>query len=106
MPTLKSLIKKKNIRLEQVPSALLTEVERLQKIMFSDLISILDDIDKQGGFLVASADNLKKLAALTDDIKSDLFGSDYADVVEAFVNEYDVQKSINDEILKTEFEIK
>lgn len=104
MPSLKSLIKQKNIRLEQVPSALLSEVEKLQKKMFSDLIAILDDIDKQGGFLVASADNLKKLASLTEDIKSDLFGSDYADVVEAFVNEYDVQKTLNDEILKKEFE--
>lgn len=104
MPTIKSLIKQKNIRLEEVPSALLTEMERLQKKMFTDLISILDTIEKQGGFLVASAENLKKLASLTDEIKSELFGNEYSDIVEAFVNEFDVQKVLNDEILKKEFE--
>lgn len=101
--TVKALIKKKNIRLQQIPDAFLTEIEKIQKKIFTDLISILDAIDKQGGFIKASAANLKKLSSLTSNLKNELFGSDYVDIVSAFANEFEVQKTENEKILKKEF---
>lgn len=101
MATLKDLIKKKNIRLKEVPDALLTEVERVQKKIFADLISLLETIDKEGGFIKASKENLDKLTSL--DLKNELFGSDYVDIVSEFVKEYDVQRLANDKILEDQF---
>lgn len=101
--TLKDLIKQKNIRLQKIPDAFLTEIEKIQKKIFTDLISILESIDKQGGFIKASAPNIKKLSSLTSDLKNELFGSDYVDIVSSFANEFEVQKSVNDKVLGKEF---
>lgn len=101
--TLKQIIKEKTVRLKEVPDALLSEVQKIQKNIFTNLISILESIDKQGGFLVASADNIKKLSTLTEDLKDELFGSDYLDVVKEFVDEFDTQKKLIDLTGKKEF---
>lgn len=103
MATLKSLIKAKNIRLEKVPDALLSEVEKLQRKMFSDLLSILDSIDREGGFIKASAENIRNLSSIITDAKEELFGTDYVDIVSEFVREFDVQKLANDKIFEKEF---
>lgn len=103
MATLKSLIKAKNIRLEKVPEAFLSEVEKLQKKMFTDLISLLDSIDKEGGFIKASAGNIRKLSSIMTDAKEELFGTDYVEVATEFIKEFDLQKAANDNIFEKEF---
>jgi hypothetical protein len=101
--TTRELIKKKSIRLQEIPDAFLTKIDRIQKQIFTDLIAILESIDKQGGFLVASADNLKQLSTIFSTLKDELFSSDYVDIVASFGSEFDVQKLANEKILADEF---
>lgn len=103
MAGIKDLLKKKNLRLQEIPDAFLTEVEKVQKKVFNDLISILDSIDREGGFIKASADNIRKLSSLTSGLKDELFGSDYVDIVSSFTKEFAEQKIINDKIFDKSF---
>lgn len=103
MATLKELIKAKNIRLEKIPDAFLSEVEKLQRKMFADLLSILDTIDREGGFIKASAENIRKLSGIITEAKEELFGGDYVDISNEFIKEFDSQKLANDKIFTKEF---
>lgn len=101
--TLKQLIKQKALRLESVPATLLSEVEKLQKKIFTDLLIILEQIEKEGGFLKATADNIRKLSDITVTLKDQLFGEDYVNKVSDFIKEFDEQKKIADNLFEKEF---
>lgn len=103
--TLKELIKLKNQRLESIPDALLSVVERTQKQVFSELLSLLDKFDRTGGAITASTENLLLMSEIMDDLKKTLLDSDYTQAVKEFAKEFDVQKVFNDDYFKKAFDI-
>lgn len=102
--SLKDLIKKKNERLQSIPDALLSVVEKTQKQVFSHLAGLLDKLERTGGAITASNENLLVMAEIMDDLKNALLDSDYTQAVKEFAKEFDVQKKVNDEYLNKAFE--
>lgn len=102
--SLKDLIKKKNQRLQSIPDALLSVVEKTQKQIYSEIISLLDKLERTGGAITVSEQNLLIMSEIMDDLKKVLFESDYPDAVKDFAKEFDVQKKVNDDYFNKAFE--
>lgn len=101
--TLKQLLKQKNDRLQSIPEALLSVVERTQKKIFSQIVTLLDSLDRSGGKILSSSDNLLAATEIIDDLKKILLSSEYTIAVKEFAKEFDVQKKVNDDYFKEVF---
>jgi hypothetical protein len=101
--TLKQILKEKNDRLESVPEALLTVVERTQKKLFAKLVSFVDQLERDGAQLISSSDNFFKITAIIDQFKDAIFQSEYVDAVKSFAKEFDAQKKVNDKYFQKGF---
>lgn len=101
--TFKEYLEKKNARLKTVPDELLSRIERFQKKLYSRLIAIVDDLTREGGFLKADAQNLRKQISISSGLKDDLFGDEYLDIVNDYIKEFDAQSKINDLVIKKQF---
>lgn len=103
MATLSQIIKDKNDRLSQVPDEFLTQVEKVQKSIFTEFLTLAETIDRKGGFIVGDAKNINKIAVIIEDLRSVLAVSEYPDIVQKFVNEFGVQKILNDTYFEKAF---
>lgn len=92
---IKRIIDAKLDRLESVPNAFLSSMERIQKSKFDDIVQLLDMLDYSGGNLVVSEANLLRVEALVDEIKGVLTGSEFEKAVGQLMNEFDEQAVLN-----------
>lgn len=97
------LIKKKNERLLSVPNAFEDAVSKAQKELFNEIIALVDSLERDGGNIVISSDNLLKIEEIGIKIKQALNGSDYIEAVREFASEFDKQAEINIEYFKNTF---
>ena len=106
MPTLKEIIEDKLSRLESVPAALATEVEKYQIKLYSELLTELNvfDVDADGNFKVTSK-NFAKLETFSQKLKLTLTDPDsaYAQAVSKFIEEMSVQAAITNAYVAKEF---
>lgn len=94
---LKSLIVKKSKLLEAIPNKFLTDVERSQKVLFNELVVLMNKLKTTAdGNLVISAENYKIANQISEDLKSVLLDSPYKDAVKDFSDEFKTLKQIND----------
>lgn len=92
---IKRIVDAKLERLESVPNAFLTSMERIQRNKFNDIVSLLDMLDYQGGSLVVNEANLLRIEALVEEIKGVLTGSEFEKAVGTLMNEFDEQAVLN-----------
>lgn len=92
---IKRIVDAKLDRLESVPNAFLTAMERIQRSKLSDVVSLLDLLDYSGGNLVVSEANLLRVEALVEEIKDVLTGSEFEKAVGQLMNEFDEQAVLN-----------
>lgn len=92
---IKRIIDAKLDRLESVPNAFLSAMERIQKSKFDDIVQLLDLLDYSGGNLVVSEANLLRVEALVEEIKGVLTGSEFEKAVGQLMDEFNEQAVLN-----------
>lgn len=104
MPDLRDIIEKKVRRLETVPDKFLSGIERAEKSIYSDLLTLLDSIktDKAGN-IVRSKANLAKVEEVISQLKKVTYGKEYTQNLIEFAKQFNTQKDINDEYFNTAF---
>jgi hypothetical protein len=92
---IKALVSEKLNRLESVPNAFLSSMEKIQRTKFKDVVSLLDMLDYEGGSLVVSEANLLRVEALVDEIKGVLTGSEFEKALGGLMGEFEQQAVLN-----------
>lgn len=103
MPTFESLLKEKNARLEEVPLALQTTVQKQQKKIISQILKELSALETKDGLIVINNKNLKQIAKISDELKEIFLNEDYLKAVKEFAKEFDSQAKINQSLIKKGF---
>lgn len=103
MPTFKEYLERKSARLKSVPDELLSRIERFQTKLYSQLIGIVDDLSRSGGFIDADAENLRRQISISSGLKNELFGDEYLDIVNDYIKEFDAQATVSDLVIKKQF---
>lgn len=103
----KSLIKKKNKRLKEVPEEFLSSVEKYQKKLFINVLALLDNIKRgSDGRIIFSSEDLSNLAAIQSieqGIKSALLSGDYLKAVDSFAQEFNEQANLTNKYFRDIF---
>lgn len=92
---IKALVSEKLNRLESVPNAFLSSMEKIQRTKFKDVVSLLDMLDYEGGSLVVSESNLLRVEALVDEIKGVLTGAEFEKALGGLMGEFEQQAVLN-----------
>jgi len=103
MPTFEELLKDKNKRLEEIPMALQTAVQKQQKKVLEDVLGKLSQLDVKDGQIKINSKNIKAIADISEELKSALLNDEYLKAVKAFSKEFDVQATINNKLIKAGF---
>lgn len=101
--TLLELIDKKNARIESIPEAFQSSVEKLQRRIFNRITELIGNLDTKGGQIVMSEANLLRVQEINDQLKQILNGREYIAAVRKFTGEFDTQKAINDQYFRKAF---
>lgn len=97
---LNDLIEKRVERLDAVPEEFLSVVERQQVRMLSRLEELLRSMDMRGGVILMTPGNVDRLQAITNIlINEDLMSGEYGTALGKYLQEFDVQGALNDELL-------
>jgi len=97
--TLEQLIQSRIDRLESIPDAMLSVVEKENEKLFKQALKDLGALEVKDGQIVASAKNLAKINGIIDNLKQTLFGGEYAEAVKLFATEINKQALLNNAIL-------
>lgn len=100
MPSFEDLIKQKSKKLESVPLALQTVVEKQQKAIADEILLLLNDLETKAGQIVISKNNLELISRIDADLKKIFLNDEYLSSVKDFAKSFDSQALINDKILK------
>lgn len=103
MPKLKDIINEKLERLELIPDRLTGAVEKAQKQVLKEVLTMLDDFYYTNGKLDASVENLAKIEAITKKMQEVLFSGDYLKAVKEFASEFPKQAAITEQYFKAMF---
>ena len=98
-----SLLKDKEKRLEKIPLAMQSVLEKQQSKILKQIISELNTLTTVDGKIKIDAANLKKIAKISDDLKSIFLTKDYLNGVKEFAKEFNVQAALNNKIIKAGF---
>lgn len=101
--TLLQIIARKNQRIEDVPEAFQSSVEKLQRRIFNRIIDLIGELRTDGGLINMTESNLLRVQMINDELKQVLQGREYINAVKDFVSEFDTQKAINDEYFRRAF---
>lgn len=103
----KSLIKKKNKRLKEVPEEFLSSVEKYQKKLFINVLALLNNLKRDsGGRIIFSSEDLSNLTAIQSieqELKSVLLSSDYVRAVDSFAQEFNEQANLTNKYFQDIF---
>lgn len=103
MSTLLELIDRKNQRLEDIPEAFQSNVERLQKRIYNKITELIGQLETEKGQIVMSEANLLRVQQINDELKKVLHSTEYINAVRKFTGEFSKQKAINDDYFKKAF---
>lgn len=101
--TLLGILKEKNRRLITIPEQFLTRVDKAQKEVFTELIRLLSQLQRDGDKIIFSRANLLAADEINASLQEVLFGTDYLEAVKEFAGEFDKQKIINDKYFTKAF---
>lgn len=97
MPTLNELLEAKADRLDSVPDAFLTQVQKVEKQLLKDIEELLAqfDLDSDGNFIISEA-NVARAGELDVKLRQALDRSEYGEAVTEFAKQFNVQIGVND----------
>lgn len=88
-----SIIKEKQARLESVPDAFLTQVQKAEKKAFSELLKILGTLKTDADGILLPG-QLGKIEEIANVLKNSFFQGDYIKAVQEFAGEFYKQKEL------------
>ena len=97
---LKEIIQKRIDRLESVPDAYLSVIDKENERLFKEILSDLNALEIKDGKIIASKNNLAKVNLILEKLKISLFNGEYLDAVKKFAGEIQTQATLNNSILK------
>jgi hypothetical protein len=104
MATIEQLIRKKTDRLETVPDALLTKLQKLQKVIFPQVIELISALERdKEGFVLFSKKNVELSSEIRNQLRIVLLDSEYSNIVADFADEFTVQQGVTDALLAETF---
>jgi len=104
MPTLNELLQAKVDRLETVPDAFLTSMQKVEKELYQAVLEIISTLDiDANGFVEISTRNLDKVAMIDVRLREAMELSEYTEVVTEFAKEFNTQIVFNDEYFGAAF---
>ena len=98
-----SLLKEKSKRLEDIPLALQTTLEKEQSRVLKEVLKDLSTLDTKDGIIEINNNNLRKVTEISDKLKSILISEDYTKAVKEFASEFSAQATLNNKIIKAGF---
>lgn len=108
--TLREILEEKELRLENVPMAFADKTEEAQKEILKRLIRNLDKLERDGGLIVISIENLSAVQEISEDLLSFIFDdTEYAEALKTFSSEFSEQARLSREylsIIQPDFEDK
>lgn len=104
MPDIEKLIQIKVDRLESIPDELLSRLDKVQKQVFPEVLELLNLVERdKGGFIILSDKNIQLLSVIQGQLRDVLLGSEYIQVVDEFVSEFEVQAGVSNALFKETF---
>lgn len=100
MASLEKLIDERISRLESVPEALQTAIDKQSIELFKAIKSELNSLEIVDGKIVASSANFNRIGSIIEKLKQAVFNKDYVDAITAFAKEIGAQAGLNDQILE------
>lgn len=94
--TLKEIIIQKSKLLDAIPNKFLSSVEKSQKVLYNELVVLLNKLELADGKMVLSQKNYDIAAKIAEDLKAVLLESPYTEAVKDFSGEFNNLKTIND----------
>lgn len=91
---IKRIVELKVERLESIPDAFSNRMVAIQRAKFSEVLSLLDELDYSNGSIVVSQSNLLKIEQITEQVKEVLTSGEFETVVGELLNEFDEQAAI------------
>lgn len=95
--TLLQIIERKNQRIEDIPEAFQSSVEKLQRRLYNRITELIGQLEVRDGQIVMSEANLLRVQNINDELKQVLNGREYIQAVRKFTDEFNTQKAVNDE---------
>ena len=103
MATLKQLLAARVDELEQAPERLRVAYTRLRATAYQRLLERLGQLQQKDGRIVPTAANLRRAAAITEELRGLFSSAEYLAAVADFARSFDRTKKANDELLKKAF---
>lgn len=103
MPTFETLLKEKNKRLESIPLALQTTLEKQQRKTIAKILKELNTLETSGGNIVINSKNLKKISEISDELKTIFLNDEYLKAVKEFSKEFKKQSTLNQKLIDSGF---
>lgn len=103
MPTLKEILAEKESRLDNVPDALLTEVQKAQKTMLGELSKLMDRLDTEDGKILLTKKNLGLIETIGSKLQEALMQGEYIGAVKDFAKQFPGQADLSNQYFKKVF---
>lgn len=100
MPSFEALLREKNDRLDKIPLALQTVVEKQQKEVLNNILSKLSRLTTVNGQYKIDAANIRVISEISDELKSVLLNDEYLKAVREFSKEFEIQARLNSRIIE------
>lgn len=104
MASIEQLIRDKTDRLETIPDALLTKLQKLQKEIFPQVIELVSNLDRdKNGFVIFNKKNVAISGEIREQLRRVLLTSEYVEIVADFADEFNLQADITDQLILETF---
>lgn len=94
---LRDIIEEKLERLDSVPLAFTTFVERDQERVFREALQLLGELETVGGLIILSETNIATVERIVLQIRGVIFGEEYVAALTTFASQFNIQGGINDQ---------
>ena len=101
MSDFKTLLLKKNARMNSVPEALQTVVEKQQQRVLNRIIALVNTLETSGGKIIISSKNIDLIPQIIDELKSVFLNDEYLKAVKAFAAQFETQAQLNVQIIES-----
>lgn len=104
MPTLVQLIAEKTAKLDSIPKAFLTDVNKAQYEILNRILTRLSKLSLDGsGNIKMTADNLRVVQSISGDLGTIFNESEYVASVTDFAASFDISKAVSDKYFRSAF---
>jgi len=104
MPSINDILKRKAARLSRIPEELYTNIERIQRDIYQDLLGMLADLSRTAeGKIRPTVANFRLAEKINRSLSKILGSGDYLSAVASFAAEFDKQKDLADQYFQKAF---